>query len=228
MAQSDLLLELVMLISAIALDGAACDLIATSNIVGLLYQLWKEKSEDTEILLQLITCFHRFFLRDSTREEAMYSTRIVVDMLECLSHRNAAVRRAADAATELVLELDRKEDTGELGQLGLQIRKKRFEGFNAQWLSGVGGSGGSGAGGGGGTGRHKGGGMGNDGDHQDDEYTGMSMSHIQSKAVLGHGGRVDWHSLMSQKERLALDMDELDNDSSGDGESWEESGGDWA
>jgi hypothetical protein len=33
---------------------------------------------------------------------------------------------------------------------------------------------------------------------------------------------------MNTKERLALDMDELEGGSSGDGESWEESGGDWA
>lgn len=214
MAQADLLLELVMLISAISLDGAACDAIASSNIIGLLYQLWKDKSEDTEILLQLITCFHRFFLRDSTREEAMYSTRIVVDMLECLSHRNAAVRAAADVATELVLELDRKE-TGELGQLGLQIRKKRFEGYNSQWLVAVSGSGGAG---GGGPGR---GGKGGDGEDRPDAYGGGSMSHMPR-------GRLDWQSLMNTKERLALDMDELEGGSSGDGESWEESGGDWA
>lgn len=197
MAQSDLLLELIMLISGIAIDPAACDLIASSNLIGLLYQVWKEKAEDVEILLQLITCFHRLFLRDSTREEAMYSTRIVVDMLECLSHRNAAVRAAADVATELVLELDRKE-TGELGQLGLQIRKKRFEGYNAQWLTGV-----------------------NNSPKDEEVY---SMSHIQGKSMHGRGGRVDWRSMMNPKERLVLDMDERDGSS--EGESWEESG-DW-
>ena len=31
----------------------------------------------------------------------MFGTRIVVDIIECLSHKNASVRRAADLATEL-------------------------------------------------------------------------------------------------------------------------------
>ena len=31
----------------------------------------------------------------------MYSTRIVVDIIECLSHKNNAVRAAADKFTEL-------------------------------------------------------------------------------------------------------------------------------
>lgn len=203
MAQADLLLEVVMLLSAVALDPAACDLIASSNLIGLLYQLWKEKTEDVEILLQLIVCFHRFFLRDSTREEAMYSTRIVVDMLECLSHRNAAVRLAADEATELVLELDRKEG-GELGQLGLQIRKRRFEGYNGQWLASANTT----------TRKDEGDGFGV-GDY--------GLSHIQGSGV--RAGRVQWRAGMNAKERLALDMDEIDAGSSEGGESWEESGG---
>jgi hypothetical protein len=53
--------------------------------------------------------------------------------MECLSHKNAAVRRAADSILEFVLEQDRKND-GELGKLGDQIKKKRFESYNSSWL----------------------------------------------------------------------------------------------
>ena len=59
----------------------------------------------------------------------MYSTRVVSDIIESLSSRNAAVRKAADAILEIVLELDR-QPSGELGRLGNQIRKKRFESYN--------------------------------------------------------------------------------------------------
>lgn len=38
---------------------------------------------------------------EASREEAMYSTRIVVDIIDCLGHRNAAVREAADQVTEM-------------------------------------------------------------------------------------------------------------------------------
>lgn len=37
----------------------ACQLLASSNIINLLYQLWKEKTEDVEIVLQLIHCFFK-------------------------------------------------------------------------------------------------------------------------------------------------------------------------
>ena len=134
MAQNDVLLEVIMLISAAASDNSTCSLLASSNIIGLLYQVWKDKSSDVEILLQLIFCFYKFFLQESSQDEAMYGTRVVVDIMDCLSHKNQAVRNMADTVVELVLELDRQEH-GQLGQLGEQIRKKRFESYNQRWLS---------------------------------------------------------------------------------------------
>lgn len=216
MAQNDLILEIVMLIAAIANDNNACDMIASSNLIGLLYQTWKEKSEDIEIKLQLIHCFHKLFMRETSREEAMYSTRIVVDIIECLTDPSAAVRAAADEVTDLVLEYDRHED-GELGQLGLQIRKKRFESYNSKWLTHFDMlSGGTG---------HSGGTV---YDYQDDnDYRGVQH------------GSMEWKMMMRQKELqgLALDMSDLDgagkiiNDdmpSSGDDDDdYDESGQDW-
>jgi len=134
MCQPDLLLEVVLLVSTAAIDTQVCELLTTSNIIGLLYQLWQEKSaSEPELTLQLIICFHRFFLCETSREEAMYSTRIVSDIIECLTHKNTAVRKAADSILEFVLEQDRQEN-GELGRLGAQIKKKRFESYNSQYL----------------------------------------------------------------------------------------------
>ena len=72
MSQADLQLELVLLISAMASDDHCCQQLATSNVIPLLYQLWKEKAEDSEIILQLIHCFHKFLQNEVSREEAMY------------------------------------------------------------------------------------------------------------------------------------------------------------
>lgn len=133
MAQPDLLLEIVLLLGTMASCSAACETIASSNLMALLYQLWKDRGEDPEIRLQLIFLFYKLFQHESSREEAMYSTRIVVDLIECLGHSNQAIRQTADMVTDLVLELDRQVD-GSLGQLGLQIRKRRFEAYNQLWL----------------------------------------------------------------------------------------------
>lgn len=101
-------------------------MIASSTLIGLLYQLWEEKSNDTELLLQLIHCFHKLFMFDSSREEAMYSTRIVVDIIECLGHKSEAVQQKAAQMCEIVLEFDR-DKTGEIGNLGRKILQKKFE-----------------------------------------------------------------------------------------------------
>jgi len=236
MAQNDLILEVIMLISAIANDANACVIIASSNLIGLLYQTWKDKSEDIEIKLQLIHCFHKLFLVDKSREEAMYSTRIVVDIMECLSDPSAAVRACADEVTELALEYDRLEN-GDLGALGLRIRKKRFEGFNNKWLtqfdmlSGDPGHLGN---------QHFHGNL-NSSNYEDDD-----MEESDDLDGVAHGS-LEWKMLMRQKERLALDMSDLDaavnyngpqhgrnilNDdlpSSGEGDGeWDESGQDWS
>lgn len=59
MTQNDLLLEIIMLIATIASDLNACNLIASSSLIGSLYQIWEEKSDDGEIVLQLLHCFHK-------------------------------------------------------------------------------------------------------------------------------------------------------------------------
>jgi hypothetical protein len=40
-------------------------------------------------------------MHESSREEAMYSTRVVVDMIECLSHNSAVIRQKAEKLTEI-------------------------------------------------------------------------------------------------------------------------------
>jgi hypothetical protein len=133
MAQNDLILEVIMLISSMCSDPKACDMIASSNLINVIYGTWKDKADDTEIRLQIIHLFFKLFQFQSSRDEAMYNTRIVVDIIDCLTHKNSRIREEADKVTDIVLEHDRRED-GELGQLGLQIRKKRFEGYNMQYI----------------------------------------------------------------------------------------------
>ena len=43
----------------------------------------------------------RLFMVKSSREEAMYSTRVVVDIIECLNHRSAAIRNKAYKMCEI-------------------------------------------------------------------------------------------------------------------------------
>ena len=88
MCQNDLLLQVVLVIASAAVEPQVCELLATTNIIGLLYQMWQERCEgEPELTLQLIVCFHRFFLCEASREEAMYGTRIVAVCTELTLYR---------------------------------------------------------------------------------------------------------------------------------------------
>eukprot|EP01035_Chromulina_nebulosa_P019979 gene19979-25948_t len=133
MAQNDLVLEIILVIGSMASDEKACDQIASSTVINLLYQVWKERSDDIEIKLQLIHTFYKLILFEKPREEVLYSTRIVVEIIDSLSHKKAVIRTNAEKFCDLVLEFDR-QTKGQLGQLGQLILKKRFESYNDMWL----------------------------------------------------------------------------------------------
>jgi hypothetical protein len=59
LAQNDMILELIMLMTSIATDQPACSLLASGNLIPSLYQTMKDKIEDTEILLQSLNCFDK-------------------------------------------------------------------------------------------------------------------------------------------------------------------------
>ena len=139
MSQPDMLLEVIMLLSACAVESKTCDMIVSSNVMNQLYQLWKDKAaDDVELLLQLMHCFYRLLLNDSTRRAAMYDTGVVSDSIEYLSHSNLSVSQMAESIASVVIELDREPGTQALGVLGLAIRAKRFESYNDKWLQAVG------------------------------------------------------------------------------------------
>ena len=78
------------------------------------------------------TC--RLLQHESCREEVLYGNRVVVTyLMDALDHHHSGVRKAADEVLELILELDRRPQ--ESTSLASAIKKKRFEAFNAQWLS---------------------------------------------------------------------------------------------
>ena len=133
-------------------------------------------------------------------------------------------RAKADEIIELVLELDRKSD-GTLGQMSMQIRKKRFEGYNQTWLlacnEGMGNNGGGGGGGGGGgpggygpggRGMNNGGvgeggfDWGNNDDDDDDEEDdedddGPTMRGSGRSSSSAAVGSMEWRMKMQQLER---------------------------
>jgi hypothetical protein len=101
LAQNDLILEIVLLLGSVATDAQACDILASGTLITTLYQLLKDKSEDVELLLQLLHVFHRLLYSTQSREAVLYNTRIFADIVECLDHRNFSVRVKAEQMSEI-------------------------------------------------------------------------------------------------------------------------------
>lgn len=131
--QHDVVLEVVILIGTIVSDPRAVELVASSKLVTGLQDVWQDKQDDCEIVLQTLHTFNALMKHEATREELLYNTRIVVDLLGCVDHRHPIIRRQANSCLDIVLEQDRQAN-GELGDLGQQICKRRFEAHNAEWL----------------------------------------------------------------------------------------------
>ena len=65
----------------------------------------------------------------------------MADICDCVGSKNRAIRVNAEKCLEMILEYDRNE-VGEIGELGAQVRRRRFLAHNKEWMEEVGGKGG--------------------------------------------------------------------------------------
>ena len=107
--------------------------VASSSLARSLEEVWRDKSDDSEIILQLLFTFQHLLKHRETHDEILYNSRVLLDILDCLSNANETVVDYANACLDLVMEHDRDE-TGNLGELGAQVRRRRFYGHNREWL----------------------------------------------------------------------------------------------
>eukprot|EP00903_Cladosiphon_okamuranus_P009154 g8747.t1 len=133
MAQNDVVLEVVILAGVMAQDPQAAALLAGSRLISALHDLWSDKSGDTEITLQLLLTLWWLLHTKESREEVLYSTGSLTEMLDALDSRHPPTRSMATACMDIVLEFDRSED-GRLGRMGEQVRRRRFAAHNREWL----------------------------------------------------------------------------------------------
>ena len=114
----------------------------------------------------------------------MFGTRAAVEIIQAMSHDNIIIKACADRAALIILELDRSEKDGSLGRLGLQIRKKRFEEYNGAYLDAE-----------------------NNQSGEMDEFDDNDMSESGNDRDTS----IDWKSLMLNRERLTMEIDEIED-----------------
>ena len=134
MAQHDVVLEAIIFAGVLAQDPDAAALIASSSLARSLEEVWRDRGDDSEIVLQLLFTFQHLLACPDTHDELLYNSRVLLDILDCLDHPNATIIKYADACLDLVVEYDRDDASLTLGDLGAQVRRRRFQAHNRDWL----------------------------------------------------------------------------------------------
>jgi hypothetical protein len=110
-------------------DPKCAPIFANSDLVAVLYDLMADKQEDDEIVLQITYTFFRCLQHESTRDILLNQTQVVSYFVDLLYDKNDAIRKMADQTLDLVMEFD--------PEWANQIRLRKFQIYNAEWLQAV-------------------------------------------------------------------------------------------
>ncbi|EQC25403.1 hypothetical protein SDRG_16730 [Saprolegnia diclina VS20] len=132
-SQDDVVLQVVMFVSALMLEPKCAPLITSSRIVRSFHLIFQDKQNDCELTLQLLFCIYRMLRHPETLDDILYGCNMLPDLLLAADSANIEVRRMCDAVLDVIIDHDIHE--GEVGEFGRQIRRRRFEIHNAEYLS---------------------------------------------------------------------------------------------
>ncbi|KAI9979864.1 hypothetical protein PInf_027588 [Phytophthora infestans] len=132
-SQDDMILEVVLFVSTLALEPKCAPLLSSSRLVRTLHSLFQEKQHDNELTLQILYAFYRMLRHPDTFEDILFGVGFVPDLLLAADAPNIEVRRMCDVLMDLILDHD-LNDGGTIGDLGHLIRQRRFEIHNAEYL----------------------------------------------------------------------------------------------
>eukprot|EP00936_MAST-01D_sp_MAST-1D-sp1_P002945 g2945.t1 len=82
--QDDIVLEVINLVGAIALDAASARMLATSRLPSALCDLLREKTDDPTIMVQVLVALQRMLLHRDTFNHLVYTLNVVDDIIELL------------------------------------------------------------------------------------------------------------------------------------------------
>ncbi|KAH7476436.1 Kinesin-associated protein 3 [Phytophthora ramorum] len=131
-SQDDMILEVVLFVSALALEPKCAPLLSSSRLVRTFHSLFQEKQHDNELTLQLLYAFYRMLRHPETFEEILFGVGFVPDLLLAADASSIEVRRMCDVLMDLILDHDLND--GAIGDFGHLIRQRRFEIHNAEYL----------------------------------------------------------------------------------------------
>jgi hypothetical protein len=125
-ADDDIILECMMLLSTVATDSKCSGMLANQRLIGIIYEVIREKIDDAEIVLQSIYTIFKMLLHTESRDAIIVNEMMVCLLLDLVTDPCEQIMNYANACLDTIMEYD--NDWRD------KIRIKRFQAFNADWL----------------------------------------------------------------------------------------------
>lgn len=126
-AKDDLVLEIIIFLSACTMNNEVCALMCKSEIVLALIELLKAKQEDDELVLQIIFMFQQVLKNEITRNYIIKETETPAYLIDLMHDKNQEVRKVCDQCLDIISLADT--------QWATRIKLEKFRNHNSQWLS---------------------------------------------------------------------------------------------
>ncbi|EFC44901.1 hypothetical protein NAEGRDRAFT_79669 [Naegleria gruberi] len=123
----DILLESIILLGNAISDDESAALVANSPMIITLCNIFIEKQEDDEIVLQTMYTFYKMLLFGPTREGLMSQHHIIKVIIELYQDENEQIASTSDMMLDIICECD--------GQWTDIIKRKKYFLYNEKWLT---------------------------------------------------------------------------------------------
>ncbi|CAF3976459.1 unnamed protein product [Rotaria magnacalcarata] len=125
-ADTELTLNVVVLVGTLCADDACAEVLAKSDIIQILIDLLHAQQEDDEIVLQICYVFYQLCFHKSTRNVIIKKTEAPAYLIDLMQDKNKEVRRVCDMTLEIISECD--------NDWAGRIKHARFRNHNQTWL----------------------------------------------------------------------------------------------
>ena len=124
--EDDLLLEIIIFIGLLTFEQILASMLIHNGLVNVLIEIFREKQEDDEIVIQIVYIFYTLLFHPMTRKNINSESHILAYLSELLNDNNKLIASYSDDALNLIIEQNPTYATS--------ILQERFNWHNLQWL----------------------------------------------------------------------------------------------
>ncbi|CAD8127078.1 unnamed protein product [Paramecium sonneborni] len=126
MVDDDIVLETIMLVSQIASNSKAVEILFNNNILNALSQVFTEKVDDDEFIVQYLYCLHQFLYHKIGIAQILAQDDILLQMIQQLNDKNQKVKQMSQEVLDILREYDQ--------ELCEKIKETKFCEYNQLWV----------------------------------------------------------------------------------------------